>query len=405
MQLPPPRRALNRYRYPLRQRSKLAVWRLLNDVLDRVKASLRRPNIVLLVTGQAPEVKIAEVQARLQFLFAHLRCIPEFRRTRSVPLTAYFWSTGIAAVDAAAVPATVRRHMRRVVDLDYEANPYDGWALLDFGAAVARGALDTSIAAGRETFGSRVREINRRGPRPAYLFGTGPSLRLAGERSFSDGTTIVCNTIVRDADLWHELKPAFFTAGDAIYHFGHTDHARAFRADALRRLRESEGRTLFVYPAPFDVIVRSEFSDVEEVLVPIPWGEHTDITVDLVRNYTLPQLGNVLNALLLPLGCTLSTDIRLWGFDGRAPTDSGFWSNSPRHAYPEHMASLRDSHPGFFAELVPPGNEIRYVNEVHGDWLDERLAEAEVRGLSFEMLHPSWTSTLQKRYGGIDEVH
>jgi hypothetical protein len=394
----PRRRSLNRYRYPFRQRAKLAAWRLLNDAVERLRVSIRRPSIVLLVTGKAPEAKIEEVQARLQFLFSRLGCKAEFRRARSAPLWAYFLDTGVAAVDATAVPAFVCRHVRWVADLDYEANPYDGWALAEFGAAVARGALETSIAAGREIFVSRVREINELGPRPAYLFGTGPSLRLAGARSFSDGTTIVCNTIVRDADLWHELNPAFFTAGDAIYHFGHTKHARAFRADALRRLQESEGRTLFVYPAPFDVIVRSEFRDVEEVLVPIPWGEHTDITVDLTQCYKLPQTGNVLNALLIPLGCTLSTDIRLWGFDGRAPTDTGFWSNSPRHAYPELMQTLRDSHPAFFAELVPKGDEVRYVNEVHGDWLDERLCEAEDRGFRFQILHPSWTATLQKRY-------
>ncbi|MCW1959910.1 MAG: hypothetical protein KIH64_015460 [Mycobacterium sp.] len=398
------RRPVNRYRFPVLQRFRIAGWRLLNELVDRIRASVWRPSNVLLVTGNAPEAKVAEVQARLEFLFSHLRRNTGFRRARSAPISAYFRNTGVVAVDTTAVPAIACRRVGWVADLDYEANPYDGWALLDFGAAVASDALEKSVAAGREVFFSRVREITANGLRPAYLFGTGPSLGLAGARSFRDGTTVVCNTIVRDAALWHQLKPAFFTAGDAIYHFGHTDHARAFRLDALRRLEESEGRTLFVYPAPFDVIVRSEFQDVEEVLVPIPWGEHTDITVDLLREYALPQVGNVLNALLLPLGCTLSNDIRLWGFDGRAPTDSGFWSNSSRHAYPELMQSLRDSHPAFFAELVPRGNESRYVNQVHGDLLDERLSEAEDRGFRFELLHPSWTPTLQKRYYGSDDV-
>ena len=48
--------------------------------------------------------------------------------------------------------------------------------------------------------------------------------------------------------------------------------------------------------------------------------------------------------------------------------------------------------------MTPAGNEIQYVNEVHGDWLDDRLTEAEERGFSFQMLHRSWTPTLQKRY-------
>ena len=88
-----------------------------------------------------------------------------------------------------------------------------------------------------------------RGLGPVYLFGTGPSLESARNRSF--GRNDRRNTIVRDPELWHHLKPSFFTASDAIYHFGHNAHARAFRADALRRLQESAGRTLFVYPCRF----------------------------------------------------------------------------------------------------------------------------------------------------------
>lgn len=393
-----------RHPYPRWQRVKLAGWRRLNDVVDWLRTPIRRPE-VLLVTGDAPDAKVAEVEARLRFLFLHLGSTPEFRRARRAPLLAYIRESGVAAVDAAAVSAFARRHIRWVADLDYETNPLDGWALMDLGSALSLRAREESIASGREIFLARVRKITAEGPRPVYLFGTGPSLRLASQGSFSDGTTVVCNTIVRDADLWHRLNPAFFTAADAIYHFGNTAHARAFRADALRRLRESDGRTLFVYPAPYDVIVRSEFCDVEELLVPIPWGDHTDITVNLASWFKLPNVGNVLNNLLLPLGCTLSNDIRLWGFDGRAPTDSGFWSNSSRHAYPGLMQSIRDSHPAFFADLVPEGNEVRYVNQVHGDWLDERLADAEGRGFTFRMLHHSWTPTLQKRYCGPSSPH
>ncbi|MCV7136621.1 hypothetical protein H7J06_27005 [Mycobacterium hodleri] len=286
-----------------------------------------------------------------------------------------------------------------MADLDYESNPVDGWDLLELGSALnRRGARRKSSAIARLTFGEHIQRLKECGPRPVYLFGTGPSLQLASERQFADGITVVCNTIVRDPELWHHLNPAFFTAGDAIYHFGHNPHAQAFRADALRRLKESAGRTLFVYPAQFDVVVRSQFREVETLLVPIPYGEHEDISVDLTKRFNLPHIGNVLNCLLLPLGCTLGTDIRLWGFDGRAPSDAGFWSNSDRHTYPELMQSIRDSHPAFFAKSIPVGNEVQYVKQVHGDLLEDRLAEAERRGFQFRMLHRSWTPTLQKRY-------
>ena len=154
----------------------------------------------------------------------------------------------------------------------------------------------------------------------------------------------------------------------------------------------------------FDAVVRSEFQDVQSSLVPIPFGEHTDITVDLTRQFSFPRIDNVLNSLLLPLGCTLSDDVGLWGFDGRAPTDTGFWANSDRHAYPELMQTIRDAHPAFFAHMTPKGNESQYVKKVHGDLLDERLSDAEQRGFTFRMLHKSWTPTLQKRFADTGEL-
>lgn len=379
---------------------KSSFWRGFNGATSVLRAPVRRPEI-LLVTGGASPDKSSEVEARLRFLIAHLDQRLEVRQVAAALPLDYVRSTAVAAADSTALAVFPRRRLRWVADLDYETNPVDGWDLMDLGTAVAgRGTRSAAIAA-RQAFSDRVAKLKAEGQRPVYLFGTGPSLQLAAERSFDDGIVVACNTIVRDKQLWDHLQPDFLTAGDAIYHFGHTAHARAFRADALQRLRESNGRTMFVYPAQFDIVVRSEFRDVEPQLVPIPHGDHTDISVDLVKRFRLPHLGNVLNNSLLPLGCTLSKDVRLWGFDGRAPQDTGFWANSDRHSYPELMQTIRDAHPAFFSDSIPSGNEIKYVTTVHGDLLDERLTEAESRGFTFRMLHRSWTPTLQKRYHGV----
>ncbi len=387
---------MTHFPYPLHDRLLREIRQWLNDTLDRVRSPLRRSSI-LLVTGHAPDQKVSEVENRLRFLFAHLGRDFDFRIARRASLVDYLRNTAVVAVDGSAIPASVSKHLRWVADLDYETNPTDGWALIDLGVAI-RGPQHDVAAAARRTLVDRVERIRATGARPVYLFGTGPSLQSAGDRSFADGTTIVCNTIVRDTELWNHLAPDFLVAGDAIYHFGQNPHSCAFRADALQRLRESDGRTLFMYPAQYDVIVRPEFADVESLLVPIPFGTHSDPAVDLTRHFGLPRLENVLANLLLPLGCTISRDVRLWGFDGRAPSDSGFWANSDRHSYPELMQSIRDAHPAFFADKIPKGNEIQYVNKAHGDLLDNRLMDAEQRGFTFRMLHPSWTPTLQKRF-------
>jgi hypothetical protein len=386
---------MSRYSESSVRRAKSSLKRWMNAAADTLRAPILKPT-VLLVTGDASPGKVREVDVRLRHLLDHLPGEVDTRTVRRAAPMDYLRQSGVVTADSAAAPLWVRK-LRWFADLDYDANPTDGMALMDFGTALSGGTRER-IGTSHRIFVRRVNQLKMAGNRPVYLFGTGPSLQLAANRSFSDGIVVVCNTVVRDAELWHHLNPDILTAGDAIYHFGHTPHARAFRADALRRLIESEGRTLFVYPLQFDVIVRPEFGEVESLLVPIPWGGHTDVTVDLTERFCLPGVGNVLNVLLLPLGCTMSPDVRLWGFDGRAPNDSGFWANSDRHSYPELMQSIRDAHPAFFASMTPAGNEIQYVNEVHGDWLDDRLTEAEERGFSFQMLHRSWTPTLQKRY-------
>jgi hypothetical protein len=388
---------MTNFDFPIRRRAGRWLLRQFNSAAQVCRAPFWRPSVVL-VTGNASEAKALEAEKRLRFLIDHLGMPLGITRTRAASPLAYLRSAAVAAVDAAALPVLPRRLLQWVANIDYETNPREGWELIELGEVLAHRQVRVATASGREVFLKHVRSLQSTGERPAYLFGTGPSLQAASQRSFADGVTIVCNTIVRDPKLWHHLQPAFLAAGDAIYHFGQNPHAEAFRADALQRLRESNGQTLFVYPAQYDIILRSEFAEVESLLIPIPFGEHTDVSVDLTRRYAIPQLDNVLTALLLPLGCTVSRDVRLWGFDGRAPNNEGFWANSGRQSYSELMQSIRDSHPAFFASTAPEGLESQYVERVHGALLDERLSDAESRGFQFHMLHHSWTPTLLKRF-------
>lgn len=249
--------------------------------------------------------------------------------------------------------------------------------------------------AAHERFLQVFQRLQARRLEKAYIFGTGPSLASAIQRDWRDGYRVVCNTIVRDPDLWWHLQPHFIVAADSRYHFGHTEFSRAFRADLQRRLQETE--TYFVYPGVFDAIARRELPDLHDRLLPLPYGPEKRIDVDLSTHYETPALGNVLPLMLLPLGCTFAKHVCLWGFDGRGPTDSLFWKNSTQHNYPELMHTLQQAHPAFFESYMPKPGANTYVNKYMGDELDQLLRAAEARGFSFEMLHPTWTETLQKR--------
>ena len=305
----------------------------------------------------------------------------------TVPVLLFGRSPRFAEMVASLRPGTF--------DVDQRRNPVDGWAwnhLANYCASPA-----TSHRSAARDLHDRIAQLRAEHPFDrTYVFGTGPSLAAASDREWRDGYRIVCNTIVRDPVLWRHLDPHFFVAADAIYHFGHTAFARAFRHDLAERLRET--RTTFLCPSTFEAVARREFDWLGERLITVPVGRHQRMHVDLLRRFKLPRLGNVLPGVLLPLACTLSRRIFLWGFDGRAPNDALFWSNSARHSYPELLASLPEAHPAFFEFFVPGDRPSSYVERYHGDLLERRLAAAESAGWSFVMMHRSWTATLQKRY-------
>ena len=283
----------------------------------------------------------------------------------------------------------------RVYNLDYEGNHQDAWEWFEIASKLKKDEIDKNIKIGRIIFKQKVLDFKKNYSR-TFIFGTGPSLSKADELSWIEGLRIVSNTIVKDAKLWEYINPHVIVAGDALYHFGHTDFAICFRNDLKKRLQNSDA--LFVYPAMFDSLVSVEFKDFKEKLIPIPYFNGSNPIINLDKKYFLPRLGNVLNQLLLPLASTLSNEIYLWGFDGRAPNDKLFWQNSNDHFYEEHVEKLKFAHPAFFKHNVPNENPSNYVNKVHGDKLNMDLNRAERNGYKFFMIHKSWTKTLNARY-------
>ena len=108
-----------RYSLPLRKRVLWALRRWFNVALDLFRAPIRRPEVSL-VTGNASPAKVLEVEARLRFLFTHIENALEIRRARRASPLTYVRATAVVAVDAAAVSAFACRHVRWVVDLDYD---------------------------------------------------------------------------------------------------------------------------------------------------------------------------------------------------------------------------------------------------------------------------------------------
>lgn len=353
----------------------------------------RQAGIHLIAPGATAQ-QIDELKRRATFFFPV---------AQAAALTTHAAFTSALALDASPIlffgqPDIGQHPLSRlhggVFDVDWRSNPSDGWHWIDAAAWSARHVVDTTAAA--RHFDRFRALVSTEGLQRCYLFGTGPSLGVALQRDWSDGVRIVCNTIVRDAGLWHHIRPHALVAGDGIYHFGFTEFARAFRRDLRKRLAESP-TVPFIYPAQFDLVVRRDLVGFEEQLIPVPVGAGASIHDCFDGRFELPGLGNVLNLLLLPLGCSLSRRVGLWGFDGRAPADRLFWANSAGHSYTELLPTLQAAHPAFFDHHVPKDDPEKYLRSVHGDVLEHALRQAEQAGWQFEMLHPTWTKTLAQR--------
>ncbi|MGA0608369.1 hypothetical protein ACO2Q0_20440 [Phenylobacterium sp. VNQ135] len=291
------------------------------------------------------------------------------------------------------VPAWLRPSLG-VYDVNFRTNSNEAWSWAE-AEAFFNGYPDRSRS--KQNFIAWRGQILKEQLKKVYLFGTGPSLAQAINCSWQDGYRIVCNTIVRDAELWHHISPHAVVAADALYHFGPTKFAETFRADLLRRLQESPD-VVFIYPDIFHCVVAREIPIEAHRLIPIHKQPSNQLVHKCVTElFALPGLGNVLNLMLLPVGCSLSKHVKLWGFDGRAPQDALFWANSSKHSYPELMETLQEAHPAFFDHFVPARDPEAYVRAVHGDVLEHCLAQAEADGWTFEMLHRSWTPTLERR--------
>jgi hypothetical protein len=352
----------------------------------------QRHSRVQILAPQASDDELREIRRRAAFYFPAAAADIRVARQLSwsavcspAPLLLY----GITLDD---LPGWAKLH-GGIFNVDQVRNPMDGWSWCEAGTYVY-GIQDQDKAQGRLL--QHLNKVKQLGFDRCYVFGTGPSLERARHRDWQDGARVVCNTIVRDAELWHHIAPHVVVAGDAIYHFGFTEFACAFRKDLHARLSESPD-VLFAYPDYFDFLIRREFSAFADRLVPIPNGDKPRVHDDFAVNFSLPPLGNVLNKLLLPMGCNLSKHVGLWGFDGRAPKDQLFWSNSQKQSYTELLPTLQAAHPAFFDHFVPRENPEQYVQSVHGDVLEFLLSQAEAEGWTFSMLHHTWTPTLAKR--------
>jgi len=366
------------------------VKKLRDQLVKALGVSYSNKLVEIIAHTSVSEDTVNNVKERLSFFLEGRDFRIQVLRKNQLPMVIHNPSVSIGFKNTTVLKRIFTKYF---YDVDYEFNPHEAWQYHYLLTALDDTKyLDDARIRFKKFF--NVLKSNSQLDK-AYIFGTGSSLEKVIDMDWSDGYRVVSNTVVKDQEAWAHLNPHVITAGDAIYHFGIGNFARNFRSDLRARMSETD--TIFIYPYFYHSFCLKVFAGFEDRLFPVKVGNHRDIFRSLAEDYSLPKLDNILPLLLLPLGCTFSKNVKLWGFDGRAPSDKDFWKNSDRHFYQADVAELKVLHPAFFNALIPKSKESSYVSAVHGDVLEDALVSAEENGFTFEMMHFSHTPVLAKR--------
>ena len=240
----------------------------------------------------------------------------------------------------------------------------------------------------RAAFAELAARLGRR--EKAYVFGTGPSASRYAEFDFSDGVSIVCNTIIRDEALMDHVRPRLLVFADHIFHFGLSAYAASFRKMACEAA-EKYDLTILI-PLKYYAHLCRLCPELEPRVIGVPFDRSIEPNLDLRQHFQLWPIDNILTLFLVPLGFTFAREINIIGCDGRVPADEGsFWKHNAKTQIGELYETVRSTHPGFF--------NVNYEDyyDRHCQNLERWLQAAEAEGVLCQSLVESHIPALRRR--------
>jgi hypothetical protein len=227
----------------------------------------------------------------------------------------------------------------------------------------------------------------------AYVFGTGPTLsEFAASQDFSDGVCIAANSMVKNLDLLDRLKPAAIVAADPIFHAGCSSYAGAFQRELIVALERYDA---YFITSLRDLSVTLSYlpEKMHERVIGIPFKQGDTYNVNLLKNFHVNPLPNILTLLLLPVAAALAKKIQVLGCDGRPSSEkSYFWSHDKAVQFNDEMDAIKKVHPAFF--------NIDYQDyyDAHCRDLERAISTLEAEGHIIESVTPSFIPALKTRH-------
>lgn len=247
---------------------------------------------------------------------------------------------------------------------------------------------EAQVATSRARFEQLCRRL---GPaRRAYVIGTGPSAARFGELDFSDGVTIICNTIILDDELLRHVRARVLVFADPIFHFGCSLYAAEFRRRMAAAVTEHD--LTVIIPSKYYALFTALLPALEPRTIAVPFVHDAPINMDLRSRFYVKTIDNILTLLMLPVAATLAPEVCILGCDGRPPVgDDYFWRHNPKTQLVDLLANIKRVHPGFF--------HLDYEDyyEQHCHNTERWITAAEQAGITCRGVMPSFVPALRRR--------
>jgi hypothetical protein len=230
--------------------------------------------------------------------------------------------------------------------------------------------------------------------RSICAFGNGPSLSTTvhDRIDLGDSLRAVCNSTICDEKSLSYLEPELLFCGDPVQHCGVSRYAGDFRRGMAKAL-ENPKRVLFTqlgYVPYFQSVTPRE---CHNRIIGIGNDRRPKFNLNLETEYLSAATANIFTMLVLPVVCTLSKNIDIYGCDGMAFKEaSNPWQHANETDYSKNMSVTHRVHKDFWNRNY----EEEYWSYCRD--LSDILSTAEQAKYKIRVRTPSFVPALASRF-------
>ncbi|MEQ8510102.1 MAG: hypothetical protein RIB43_13935 [Rhodospirillaceae bacterium] len=230
--------------------------------------------------------------------------------------------------------------------------------------------------------------------RSISAFGNGPSLSatVSDKVDLGDSVRAVCNSTICDEQSILYLNPELLFCGDPVQHCGVSRYAGDFRRGMAKAL-ENPKRVLFTqlgYVPYFRSVTPQE---CHNRIIGIGNDRRPKFNLNLEAEYLSAATANIFTMLVLPVACTLTKNIDIYGCDGMPFREaSNPWQHANEMDYSKSMSVTHRVHKSFWNRNY----EEEYWSYCRD--LSDILATAEQDQYTIRVRTPSFVPALASRF-------